>query len=98
MGLDHPEDGYVRQVERVARGAGASSAGQGVGRLLGYETHAAVAWMHGPTPLAGKAEYEGRDLTAASAPMIVANVTQYSNLWTAVVVANAGSSPPLETP
>lgn len=54
--------------------------------------------MHGPTPLAGKAENEGRDLTAASAPMIVANVTQYSNLWTAVVVANAGSSPPLETP
>ena len=39
-----------------------------------------------PGLLAGKAEYEGRELSAASAPMIVANVTQYSNLWTAVVV------------
>ncbi|CAN5817979.1 hypothetical protein BH18ACT11_BH18ACT11_08220 [soil metagenome] len=34
MGLDHPEDGYVRQVERVARGVGVSSAGQSVGRFL----------------------------------------------------------------
>ena len=33
-GPAHPEDGYVRQVERVARGVGVSSAGQGVGRLL----------------------------------------------------------------
>ncbi|HEY6580494.1 MAG TPA: oligosaccharide flippase family protein [Rubrobacter sp.] len=39
-----------------------------------------------PGLLAGKAEYEGRELSVASAPMIVANVTQYSNLWTAVVV------------
>ena len=28
-----------------------SSAGQGVGRLLGYATHAAVAWMHGQVQL-----------------------------------------------
>jgi O-antigen/teichoic acid export membrane protein len=39
-----------------------------------------------PGLLAGKAEYEGRELSAASAPMIMANVAQYSNLWTAVVV------------
>src|SRR5919112_2686088 len=39
-----------------------------------------------PGLFAGKARYEGRELSAASAPMIVANVTQYSNLWTAVVV------------
>ena len=39
-----------------------------------------------PGLFAGKAEYEARELSAASAPMIVANVTQYSNLWTAVVV------------
>lgn len=50
----------------MARGVGA----KGVGRLLGYATHAAVAWMYGPAQLAsmrrvfpgllaGKAEYEG---------------------------------------
>jgi O-antigen/teichoic acid export membrane protein len=39
-----------------------------------------------PGLLAGKAEYQGRELSSASAPMIVANVTQYSNLWTSVVV------------
>ncbi|MGH3148636.1 MAG: oligosaccharide flippase family protein, partial [Rubrobacter sp.] len=46
-----PEEGYDTRVERVARGVGVSSAGQGVGRLLGYTTHAAVAWMHGPAQL-----------------------------------------------
>jgi O-antigen/teichoic acid export membrane protein len=53
MGEANPrlEDGYVGQVERVARGAGVSSAGQGAGRLLGYATHACVAWMHGPAQL-----------------------------------------------
>jgi 2-methylcitrate dehydratase PrpD len=45
------EVGYDTQVERVARGVGVSSAGQGVGRLLGYATHASVAWMHGPAQL-----------------------------------------------
>ncbi len=113
-------DGYDHQVERVARGVGVGSAGQGVGRLLGYATNASVAWMYGPALLVffyllgvqilgavaayvlsmvlgaalgclprvfpGKARYEGRELSAAFAPMIVANVTQYSNLWTAVVV------------
>jgi O-antigen/teichoic acid export membrane protein len=39
-----------------------------------------------PGLFAGKAEYEARELSVASVPMIVANVTQYSNLWTAVVV------------
>ena len=28
-----------------------SSAGQGLGRLLGYATHVAVAWMRGPLQL-----------------------------------------------
>jgi len=49
-GVDYlgPEDGYDQRVERVARGVGVGSAGQGVGRLLGYATHAGVAWMYGP--------------------------------------------------
>ena len=42
---------YDHQVGRVARGVGVGSAGQGVGRLLGYATHAAVAWMYGPAQL-----------------------------------------------
>ena len=46
-----PEEGYDAYVGRVARGFGLSSAGQGVGRLLGYATHVAVAWMHGPAQL-----------------------------------------------
>ena len=45
------EEGYDAYVGRVARGFGVSSAGQGVGRLLGYATHVAVAWMHGPAQL-----------------------------------------------
>src|SRR5215217_802320 len=45
------ENDYDTQVGRVARGVGVSSAGQGVGRFLGYATHAAVAWMHGPAQL-----------------------------------------------
>jgi len=45
------KDGYDHQVERVARGVGVGSAGQGVGRLLGYATHASVAWMYGPAQL-----------------------------------------------
>ncbi len=46
-----PEEGYDAYVGSVARGFGASSAGQGAGRLLGYAAHAAVAWMHGPAQL-----------------------------------------------
>jgi O-antigen/teichoic acid export membrane protein len=46
-----PEEGYDAYVGRVARGFGVSSAGQGVGRLAGYATHVAVAWMHGPAQL-----------------------------------------------
>jgi O-antigen/teichoic acid export membrane protein len=45
------ESGYDVGVERVARGVGVGSAGQGVGRLLGYATHASVAWMYGPAQL-----------------------------------------------
>src|SRR5215212_4524003 len=53
MSVDYlrSEDGYDHQVERVARGVGVGSAGQGAGRLLGYTTHAAVAWMYGPVQL-----------------------------------------------
>src|ERR671910_1889947 len=46
-----PESGYDAGIERVARGVGVGSAGQGVGRLLGYATHATVAWMYGPAQL-----------------------------------------------
>jgi O-antigen/teichoic acid export membrane protein len=46
-----PEEDYDAYVDRVARGVGVSSAGQGVGRFLGYATHAALAWMHGPAQL-----------------------------------------------
>lgn len=42
---------YDAYVERIARGAGVSSAGQGAGRLLGYATRAAIAQMHGPAQL-----------------------------------------------
>ena len=45
------EGGYDAGVERVARGVGVGSAGQGIGRLLGYATHASVAWMYGPAQL-----------------------------------------------
>jgi O-antigen/teichoic acid export membrane protein len=46
-----PEEGYDAYVGRVARGFGVSSAGRGVGRLLGYATRVAVAWMHGQVQL-----------------------------------------------
>ena len=45
------ESGYDAGVARVARGVGVGSAGQGIGRLLGYATHASVAWMYGPAQL-----------------------------------------------
>jgi O-antigen/teichoic acid export membrane protein len=53
MSVDPPrsEGGYGHQVGRVAREVGVGSAGQGLGRLLGYATHAAVAWMYGPAQL-----------------------------------------------
>ena len=53
MNAEHlrSEDGYDTRVETVARGVGVSSVGQGAGRLLGYATHAAVAWMYGPAQL-----------------------------------------------
>src|SRR5215207_6605189 len=50
-GRHESESGYDVGVERVARGVGVGSAGQGVGRLLGYATHASVAWMYGPAQL-----------------------------------------------
>jgi O-antigen/teichoic acid export membrane protein len=46
-----PEEGYDAYVGRVAWGFGVSSAGRGVGRLLGYATRVAVAWMHGQVQL-----------------------------------------------
>ncbi|HET7480027.1 MAG TPA: flippase [Rubrobacteraceae bacterium] len=46
-----PDDGYDDYVARIARGVGVSSAGQGVGRLLGYATRVALARMHGPAQL-----------------------------------------------
>lgn len=39
------EDSYVA---RVARGAGISTAGQGMGRLLGYLTQILIARLFGP--------------------------------------------------
>ena len=37
---------YDEYVGRIARGVGMSSAGQGIGRLIGYATAAAIAKMH----------------------------------------------------
>lgn len=45
------DQAYGAYVDQIARGAGVSSAGQGVGRLLGYATRAAIAQMHGPAQL-----------------------------------------------
>jgi O-antigen/teichoic acid export membrane protein len=50
-GRNGSPSGYDFGVERVARGVGVGSAGQGLGRLLGYATHASVAWMYGPAQL-----------------------------------------------
>lgn len=41
-------DAYVGQ---IARGAGVSSAGQGIGRIMGYATQVALARMYGPAQL-----------------------------------------------
>lgn len=46
-----PEEGYEEYVGQIARGAGMSSAGQGIGRLLGFVTHVALARMYGPAQL-----------------------------------------------
>ncbi|MGF1470164.1 MAG: flippase [Rubrobacteraceae bacterium] len=45
------EEGYDEYVGRIARGVGMSSAGQGVGRFLGFATHVALARMYGPAQL-----------------------------------------------
>lgn len=52
-GPDAPADReqYGAYVGRIARGAGVSSFGQGVGRLLGYATQVAIARMFGPAQL-----------------------------------------------
>ncbi len=47
----HRQEGYDEYVDRIARGVGMSSAGQGIGRLLGYLTHVAIAQMHGAAQL-----------------------------------------------
>ena len=45
------EEQYNAYVSRVARGAGISSFGQGVSRVLGYATQVALARMYGPAAL-----------------------------------------------
>lgn len=47
-----PEDEqYNAYVGRIARGAGISLSGQGIGRVLNYATQIALAWMYGPAQL-----------------------------------------------
>ena len=46
-----PEEGYDAYVDRIARGVGISSMGQGASRLLGYATQVSMAWMYGPAQL-----------------------------------------------
>lgn len=45
------EEEYDEYVGRIARGVGMSSAGQGIGRFLGFATHVALAKMYGPAQL-----------------------------------------------
>lgn len=45
------EEEYDEYVGRIARGVGMSSTGQGIGRLVGYATAAAIAKMHGKAQL-----------------------------------------------
>lgn len=47
----HENEGYDGYVDRIARGVGMSSTGQGIGRLIGYATAAAIAKLHGPAQL-----------------------------------------------
>ena len=48
----HPEkEDYDAQVSRIARGAGISFMGQGLGRIFNYATQVALAWMYGPAQL-----------------------------------------------
>lgn len=42
---------YNAYVGRIARGAGISLSGQGIGRVLNYATQIALAWMYGPAQL-----------------------------------------------
>jgi O-antigen/teichoic acid export membrane protein len=51
-GADSPSgEGYDAYVGRIARGAGMSSFGQGIGRLLGYAMQVMLARMYGPAQL-----------------------------------------------
>ena len=47
----HQREDYDGYVDRIARGVGMSSAGQGIGRLIGYATAAAIAKLHGKAQL-----------------------------------------------
>ena len=48
----HPEkEHYDAHVNRIARGAGISFVGQGLGRIFTYATQVALAWMYGPAQL-----------------------------------------------
>jgi O-antigen/teichoic acid export membrane protein len=46
-----PRDRYEAHVERIARGAGITSLGQAIGRLLNFATQVALARMYGPLQL-----------------------------------------------
>ncbi|CAN5645563.1 flippase [soil metagenome] len=46
-----PDDQHGAPISRIARGAGISSLGQGIGRILGYATQVALARMYGPANL-----------------------------------------------
>ncbi|CAN5911130.1 flippase [soil metagenome] len=45
------DEEYDEYVGQIARGVGMSSAGQGIGRFLGFATHVALAKMYGPAQL-----------------------------------------------
>lgn len=51
MSTPPKEEEYRAHVGSVARGAGISTFGQGVSRVLGYATQIAIARMYGPTQL-----------------------------------------------
>ena len=50
-GLSAPSEGYDAYVGRIARGAGITTVGQGISRLLGSATQVALARMYGPAQL-----------------------------------------------
>ncbi len=51
MSVPSEKEQYDAYVGQIARGAGVSSVGQGIGRVLGYATQVALARMFGPAQL-----------------------------------------------